>query len=290
MREVTSTSQAAVMYTLALLFLGLLAGMLPHGGAADKISEIVLQKTWVQWAFTWVWLAIVAEAVWGFRVAPDKLKPALMRLLTVCLMPPFRMTISPAIPNRYIWLPRQGWLQTGQEQLERMEWRVALPMLLTTLLILPVIGVETFFHDQAEQSIWLSLTVYLLTATIWFAFAYEFILLVSVAERKVDYCKVHWVNLVIILLPIVAFLRTLQLFRFLRLAKAGQLIRAYRLRGLMARAMRLALIFNLIERFMQRNPNKYCLHLEAQIREKEEELDQLKTKWQHVQAILNQRE
>lgn len=290
MREVMSTSQAAVMYTLALLFVGLLAGVLPHGGAADHISETVIQKAWVKWAFILVWLAIVAEAVWGFRVATDTLKPALIRLLLVCLMPPFRMMISPAIPNRYIWLPRQGWLRTGQEQLEHMEWRTALPMLLTTLLILPVIAAETFFHARVEQSTWMPLIVYLLTATIWFAFAYEFILLVSVAERKVDYCKVHWVNMIIILLPIVAFLRTLRLFRFLRLAKAGQLIRAYRLRGLMARALRLALVFNLIERFMQRNPDKYCLHLEEQIREKEEELEQLKTKLQHIQAGLEKRE
>lgn len=290
MCEVTSTPRAAVMYGLGLLFLALLAGILPHGGAADNISGIVLQQAWVQGAFVLTWLIIVVEAIWGFRAAPDTLKPALVRLLLVCLVPPFRIMISPAMPNRYIWLPRQGWLQTGQEVLERMEWRTALPMLLTTLLILPVIAAETFFHAVVDQSIWLSFTVYLLTATIWFAFAYEFILLVSVAERKVDYCKVHWINMVIILLPVVAFLRTLQLFRFLRLAKAGQLIRAYRLRGLMARAMRLALVFNLIDRFMQRNPHKFCLHLEKQIRDKEEELEQLKTKLEHVQTTLENRE
>ncbi len=125
--EVTSTSRAAVMYTLSLTFLGLLAGMLPHGGAADQISEVVLGKTWVRWVLALNWLIIIVEAGWGFRAASDKLKPALLRLLLVCLMPPFRMMIAPAIPNRYIWLPRQGWLRTGQEQLERMEWRTPCP-------------------------------------------------------------------------------------------------------------------------------------------------------------------
>ncbi len=288
--EIMSTPQAAVMYAVAVVFLGLLAGVLPHGGAADHFSDIIIQNRWVKWALVLGWLMIVSEGIWGVRVTSDMRKPALMRLLTVSLMPPFRMMISPAIPNRYIWLPRRGWLRTGQEQLEHMEWRTALPMLVTTLLILPVIGAETFFHAQVEQSAGLSLVVYLLTTIIWFAFAYEFILLVSVAERKVDYCKVHWVNMVIILLPIVAFLRTLQLFRFLRLAKAGQLIRAYRLRGIMVRAMRLALVFNLIDRFMQRNPYKYCVHLEEQIREKEEELDQLKAKLQLIQSTIESSE
>jgi voltage-gated potassium channel len=116
------------------------------------------------------------------------------------------------------------------------------------------------------------------TAMVWFAFTYEFLLMVSVAEHKIDFCKAHWINLVIILLPLVAFLRTLRLFRFLRAAKAGKLMRAYRLRGVTTRAIRLALVFNLMERLMQRSPEKYRLHLEEQIREKEEELAQLKLK------------
>ena len=57
------------------------------------------------------------------------------------------------------------------------------------------------------------------------------IVMVSLAPKKLDYCKRHWINLVIIVLPLVAFLRTLQLFNFLRIAKASKLAKVYRLRG-----------------------------------------------------------
>jgi voltage-gated potassium channel len=209
-----------------------------------------------------------------------------MRLLIVCLIPPFRMTISPALPPPYVWLPRQGWLRAGKKQLERLESRMALPMLGITLLILPVIGAEMFFRAEVEQSLRLMFIVYLLTACIWVAFAFEFILLISVAERKVDFCKAHWLNIVIIMLPLVAFLRTLRLFRILRLANASKLMRVYRLRGVMTRAMRMVLIFSLLERLRQRNPHKYGLHLEEKIQEKEEELAILKAKLNEVQTTL----
>ena len=280
-----STARAMVMYTLALLFLCLIGCVLPHGGVIDPISEFLTQATWVKWLLGLLWLLIAAEAAHGFATTSDAGKPALTRLLLVCLLPPFRMTMSPAVPNSYIWLPRHGWLPTGKTQLERLESRAALPMLLITLLILPVIGAETLFKAELQQSPTLMLIVYLLTALIWVAFAFEFILLVSVAERKVEFCKANWLNIVIILLPLVAFLRTLRLFRFLRLANAGKLMRAYRLRGLMTRAVRLALIFSLLERIKQRNPEKYRLHLEEKIREKEAELEDLKAKLRHIESL-----
>ena len=280
-----TTARAMVMYTLALLFLCLTGCVLPHGGVIDPISEFLTQAVWVKWLLGLLWLIIAAEAAHGFLTASDAGKPALTRLLLICLLPPLRMTMSPAVPDSHIWLPREGWLRTGKAQLERLESRAALPMLFITLLILPVIGAETFFKNQLHQSPTLMLIVYLLTALIWVAFAFEFILLVSVAERKVDFCKANWLNIVIILLPLVAFLRTLRLFRFLRLANAGKLMRAYRLRGVMTRAMRLALIFSLLDRIKQRNPEKYRLHLEEKIQEKEAELEELRAKLRHAESL-----
>jgi len=116
------------------------------------------------------------------------------------------------------------------------------------------------------------------TALIWFSFALEFILLVSLAEKKLAFCKRHWINIVIILLPLLAFLRSLQLFRFLRMAKAGKLMRAYRLKGLATRMAKLATIFNLIDRLLSRSPEKYQAHLRDKIAEKEEELAELNSK------------
>lgn len=119
-------------------------------------------------------------------------------------------------------------------------------------------------------------TLYLVTALIWWSFALEFILLVSLAPKKLEFCKRHWINIVIILLPLLAFLRSLQLFRFLRMARAGKLMRAYRLKGLGTRVAKLAVLFNLVDRMLSRNPEKYRAHLEDKIADKTEELQALR--------------
>lgn len=284
--ETGPTTRAAVMYVLALLFLAMLAVILPHGGVSEEFSELTLDVVWLPGLFLVLWIVIVVDGLAGLITAPDKWKAPLLRLLLTVLIPPFRMTICTAIPNHLVWLPRYGWQATGQGLYKQLELRLALPMLLITLLILPVIGAEVFLDAQVARSALLALTIHLVTAIIWFAFAYEFIVLVSVAEKKLDYCKQHWINIVIILLPLVAFLRTLQLFRFLRLAKAGKLVRAYRLRGVFARALRLALVFNLVERLLQRNSNLYIKYLEDKIAQTEEELDLLREKLREAQAKI----
>ncbi len=140
------------------------------------------------------------------------------------------------------------------------------------------LGFNNFDKVETCPPGYLEFVIWFLTALIWFSFALEFIVLVSLAEKKVVYCKKNWINLVIILLPFLAFLRSLQLFRFLRMARAGKLMRAYRLRGLFRRALKFVVFFNLIDRVMARNPEEYNAHLHEKIAEKEAELIKLKSK------------
>ncbi len=151
-------------------------------------------------------------------------------------------------------------------------------MLVITLLIVPVLLAETFIKLEGAAGDRLALALHLATALIWVAFVVEFILMVGLAPDKIAYCKQYWVNLVIIVLPVVAFLRILYAARFLRLFRAGQLMRAYRLRGLYTRALRLVMVFNLLDRLAQRNPARYLRALDAQIARKEEELATLRAR------------
>lgn len=369
------------MVTVAFGFLLLVAFILPHGGLAETGSRWLVARP-ASWALLLIlWLVIIAEGVVGFLAAPDRRGKARVRLLLVCLLPPLRMTLSPARPGDAVWLPRYGWIPTGKASVREMEERTAMPMLFMTVLIIPVIivdflagqnphdtlaiemetverhdvsasGTRLFMLDGNERVVanavrpdqatlsdidgeWsvpgsakgdtrttlslqddgaftlvtgcavtegrfatergllsfaglkrtglcapgpLEVLIWLVTAAIWLSFALEFILLVSLAEKKIEFCKKHWINLVIILLPLLAFLRSLQLFRFLRMAKAGRLMRIYRLRGLVTRVAKLAMVFNLIERVMARNPDKYGTHLREKIAEKEEELADLREK------------
>ena len=379
--ESRSDLRAKVMFFVAFGFLALFAAILPHGGLAEVVSALLIGHPVALTLLFGFWLLVGIESIAGFLAAPDKPKNALFRLILVLLVPPFRMMISPRYPNTSIWVPKLGWLSTGKTAVDDMEIRTGLPMLVMTVLILPVIaadflvgpkphdmlaaefdsvsrydtsasGGRLFLMDETERVVatlarpdreiregidgnWtvlgrpegadlstlsfglddsfifrtecsvtngvfaegygalgfnnltkvaacppsmLEVIMWLITALIWFSFALEFILLVSLAEKKLAFCKKNWINIVIILLPLLAFLRSLQLFRFLRMAKAGKLMRVYRLKGLATRMAKLATIFNLIDRVLSRNPDKYDAHVRAKIAEKEEELRELEAK------------
>ncbi|MFO1349600.1 MAG: potassium channel protein - like protein [Gammaproteobacteria bacterium] len=273
-----NSARAALMFTLAIVFLLALGLLIHHDSLDDETIVQAVEIPALRWWIALLWLAIIVDALLGVFTAPDGWKAAGKRALLVALLPPLRMTVASAWPMTSIWLPWAGWRRVDADLYEQMERDLALPMLAVSLLILPVVVLEWFFKDLLARQLVLAMAVNLGTALIWFAFAVEFILLLTVAERKLRYCAQNWINIVIILLPLVAFLRSLRLFRVLRVAKAGKLLRAYRLRSLWTRAYRLVLLLNLIERALHRKPERYLSHLEGKAREKERELAVLRAK------------
>ena len=267
--------RAQWMFSVALAFLIVLAVMLPHGGANRPIQDMVLYHPALPFVLLSLWAVILVEAVAGCLAAPDR-KQALRRLALVAFLPPFRMAVSPRRPNDWVWLPRFEWLPVSTDSVARMEHRTAIAMLVATALIVPVLVVDFGFAAAVDASRPLQIALSVLMAMIWFSFALEFTIMVSLAPKKLTYCKKHWINIVIIVLPLVAFLRTLQIFRFLRIARAGKLAKAYRLRGLATRLLKIALAFNLIDRLMSMNPERHCAVLEDKIAEKEQELADLR--------------
>ncbi len=268
-------ARAKWMFWVAFAFMGILAIMLPHGGAVKPIQKMPLYHAALPLTLLALWLVIVVEGVAGYLVASDR-KPALKRLLLVVFLPPVRMTISPRRSNDWVWLPNYDWLPVTAESVAQMEQRTAVPMLIATALIVPVLIVDFGFPEAVENSPNLEILLIVLMALIWFSFALEFAIMVSLAPKKLKYCQKHWINIVIIILPLIAFLRTLQLFRFLQIAQASKMAKAYRLRGLATRLLKIALAFNLIDRLMALSPDRYCASLEEKITEREDELADLR--------------
>ena len=86
-------------------------------------------------------------------------------------------------------------------------------------------------------------------ALIWTAFALEFTVMIAVVDRKLKYCWQHWIDILVIVLPLVAFLRSLRLARLARLHQIGKFTRLYRLRGSVVRAQRaIAVVASVVER------------------------------------------
>jgi len=202
--------------------------------------------------------------------------------LIVCACPPLRLCARNHDMGGMIWLPWLGWQHMNDALRERLERYFSIPMILFALTILPVLLIEFGMKHLVAAHPWLRILLHISTAAIWFAFAVEFIVMVSVAEKKLRYCKQHWIDIAIIILPLISFLRSLRIMRAVRLArlaKAQQLTkmsRLYRLRGLVARAVRALLLLQLINRILRIPPEKQLRKLREKLRDKEAEMASLR--------------
>jgi voltage-gated potassium channel len=148
-------------------------------------------------------------------------------------------------------------------------------------LILPVLVIEFFLHDRVEDSVVLWSLLHVGTGIIWLAFAVEFILMVSVAEKKLVYCKEHWLDLAILLLPLISFLRSVQFIRAtnaLRLPQFTKMLRVYRMRGTALRALRGLIVLDLFSRFFKPDAEEVVEQLQAELREAEARVRMIRRK------------
>jgi len=271
------TLRHGLMFVLSLAFLVVVGVILPHGDSGEAFRDMLSAHPWHRWALLVLWGSIALEAAAGLFFADDAWRSRLRRLALTVLIPPLRMTTATSTPDGWLWLPGIGWRMSSPITTAKLDQKLALPMVALTLLVLPVLGIELGADAALEARPRLALAVHLTTSLIWIGFTAEFLWMISATPQKLAYCQQHWINLVIILLPLLAFLRVLTVLRFLR---AGNLLRAYRLRTLQSRLWRLAMLFNLFERLQQRNPQKYCAGLEKKIAEMEAELARMKEKLQ----------
>jgi len=185
-----------------------------------------------------------------------------------------------------VWLPRLGRRTVDRELQRDLEEWLNQPMLAISLLVLPVILVEYLLAESIQNHVWLSRTVQGATAVIWWAFTVEFVLMVSVTDKKLAYCKQHWLDLAIILLPLLAFLRALRLGRLLRLQSLGKTARMYKLRGVALRSYRALMVVDLMQRLILGGPQKRLLRLKQRLVEQETQLAGLRSEIAELEAEL----
>ena len=127
-------------------------------------------------------------------------------------------------------------------------------------------------------------------ALIWAAFALEFMVMIAVVERKLKYCLKHWIDILVIVLPLVAFLRSLRLVRLARLNQVGRFTRLYRLRGSVVRAQRGMVVASIVERKLFRNPQKQLAKLQDTLAEKEREVETLRAQIRELEQEIRRRD
>jgi hypothetical protein len=258
---------AAPMFGAALLFLLCLSGLLHLGDRAAFAGATTL----CLWGIGLLYPLFAAELLLHLAIGG----PGWKQHLLFCLAPPLRLGCRDHTGGRRIWLPFAGWRIVGRDIFEQLERSLSLPMIVVALMILPLMGFEYQYADLIADDARLDLVVRAGTGLIWAAFAAEFIVMISIVERKAKYCKEHWIDLAVILLPLVAFLRVGRLARLLRLQQLTRTARIYRLRGVIMKLYRAILLLDVLDRVFRGDGATRLARLRETIAEKEQELLEL---------------
>jgi voltage-gated potassium channel len=264
---VEQLERALVPWTRALwfAFLIVVAIILPHSPNREPLEHLHFVRP----------MLIPLALLWGLFLGEFMLFAVLYRkrrtwrqhlwALTGALIPPLRLSVRPVFAPDMIWLPRKGWRKTGRDLARELEQSFHAPMIVVALLILPILALEMLWADQIATNFALMTAVEVAVVFIWLIFAIEFFTMISVHDDKLAYCKAHWIDLLIIILPLIAFLRVLRVARLARLTKLERMTRVYRLRGLFFRIMRALVLINMLARINDRFAQKRIASLHKQL-------------------------
>ena len=277
---------ARVMFWLAFVDLLLIAGLVHRANYPHATrGELAV----MYFGHFIVWPAIVIETWIAFFIRDRGLRPrrpSLFRAALITIVPPMRMGM-PCPFTGMMWLPTWGWNERGKALESHLDRVFHKPMLVFALLILPVLGFEFVRSEEVKANHWLALSLHIGVAIIWVAFAFEFIIKVSAVRRPFKYCKERWLDLAIVILPMLESILTAwadaaPLARLLRLSRAmapEQLVRMgqiYRLRGLLIKGWRAVLVLRVVAKLTGNTEEKQLRKLESEIAEAEATLEILK--------------
>ena len=106
-----------------------------------------------------------------------------------CLVPVARLGAHDHVDQQHIWLPLLGWQTVSRSLAQRLMRNFGVPMIVIALLVVPVIVFELFFDELLLTHRNLKLAVEATSALIWVCFVTEFVLVVSVVEKRWQYCR-----------------------------------------------------------------------------------------------------
>jgi hypothetical protein len=277
-RRIWEDRLAGPMFFLAVAFLVVLAGLIHRYPGLEPTSP---EAYLIVGALGLLWLVFVAEAVLRFRLR-DRTRPTWKSLRTALaggLLPPLRMGCqSQARPN-HLWLPGLGWQEINSRLRRTLERFFSVPMICFALLVLPVLVLQYYAEEKHPDEPVLALWAAIGTSVIWLAFAVELIIMVAVSDRPWRYCAYHWIDVVIVALPVFEAMPLLRLARLGRVLRLEQLLRwgrLHRLQALMMRGWRAFLVLQIVQRLSGHSLERRRQKLMELVLAKQEEVADLR--------------
>jgi hypothetical protein len=275
---------------LSLLVIGALVTAITEEDLSEQFSALL---PWLGGLMGLLYLLFVADAALLFyylRRGDQKAnkREKYFRLLAL-LFPPLRIGSRDIVSAEYIWIPRWRWCKVNAGLFRELKRRFILPMIGIAMLIVPVLIVEWKLMDWVRRELpqlQVRLILESVQTFIWVAFTFEFLLMISISERKFEYVKKNWIDLLIILLPFVSFLRSLRISQIARLKYAT---RSFKLRGVVTKARQGLILADFLQRIFRLKPENELKRLHRQLRENQREREDLEHKLKETARRIQQR-
>jgi voltage-gated potassium channel len=190
------------------------------------------------------------------------------------IFPPLRLASRHIERVELTWLPFYGWCKCNEGLQKQLRRHFSIPMIVIALLIIPVLLIEWKFYEEMSAYLATDLTFWLdcVQAFIWMAFAFEFILMFSISFDKLEYTLQNWIDVLIILLPFISFIRTM---RIIKIARLGQLARGYKLRGLLTKAKQGFIFASFFHRILTLKPDFQIKKLKKKLEKNQKERENI---------------
>lgn len=264
-----------IMLTFFALTVQLFMTEMRHPGT-EPLLKMFMWLTLGMYPVFWL------EAAWYFWLG----SPRRWSTLHACVLPPLRLARRDMQSGTRLWLPILGWRHIDDDLHEELERDLSVPMIIVAIMILPLLAIDFVWNEQKLKYAALLMFVETGYSVTWLAFTMEFIVMFSVVGKKIDYVKKHWVDLLIICLPLIAFLRVFKMTQLVRLQQVTKASRVYRMRGLALRVWRGLLAMDVISRLARLSPETRIKTLRALIEEKKREIERLEEEIEEIEASL----
>lgn len=258
------------MFVAAILFL-LLSGSMIHLKEGHLLDTRLGVYSLVGIAL--LYPLFVIEAVVHYVAGSSNMRQHIWYLV----MPIFRLCGRDHVDGTHVWLPQLGWQETNRSLEKKLARRFSIPMIIIALLVLPVVVLEFFWAELIAQSPRLTFALETATVWIWMAFVFEFVVMISVVDRKLAYCRKNWIDLAIVLLPMLSFMRAARLGTVIQIKQLARTARIYRMRGIALRTWRAFVTLDVLDMVLRRDPDYRMEKLAEEISERADELNYLKS-------------
>ncbi|GAA4820612.1 hypothetical protein [Algivirga pacifica] len=184
--------------------------------------------------------------------------------LLAAFFPVLRFATPRFSDQNLIWLPAWQWSYRNDTLFDTLRKKFSLPMILIAALIVPILFIEMKYEEQMRAYV-SDIDFYLEVsqAFIWMAFTFEFVLMIFVSRERGDYAVKHWMDLLIILVPLISAFRSMRVLRVLRVQN---LARAYRVKGLFLKLRQTLFLADIVHRLLYPNPKKHLKTLQKRLK------------------------